>query len=88
MTSAQRTELHNCFPSAFVFPEEGAYPVPTVGQLREVGAARPEASGPRHALNAIQRVDAHGTAYQKGMVHAAVKSRYPAVYTEWSQSRR
>jgi len=88
LTSAQRTELHNRFPGAFAFPEEGAYPVPTVHELEEVGAARPAASGPRHALNALQRVDAHGTPHQKSVVRDLVNMRYPAVYAEWSQSRR
>lgn len=88
LTSEQRTELHRRFPDAFVFPEDEAYPVPTVHQLEEIKAPRPAVSGKRHALNALQRVDQHGTLFQVSHVVATVKSRYPGVYEEWRRNRK
>lgn len=73
---------------AFAIPNERAYPVPTVDQLEKAGAPRPEVSGPRHALNALQRVTQRGGPYEQRAVHAMVKSRYPDVYDRWAASRR
>ena len=67
---------------------ERAYPVPTVAQLRKVGAAAPETSGPRHALNALQRSTQHASPSVRGKVHELVRTRYPAVYAEWERNRR
>jgi hypothetical protein len=85
LTSKQRSLLP---PNAFAIPSERAYPVPTVEELKKVGARRPEASGLRHALNALQRSTQHGGEYEKAEVHHLVKSRYPSVYAEWMAGRR
>jgi len=85
LTTEQRNKLP---PSAFVFPEERAYPVPTIHELEEIGAVRPKASGPRHALNALQRVDQNGSLFQVSHVVATVRSRYPGVYEEWRRNRK
>jgi len=82
------TNQRNSLPSnAFAVPEMRAYPVPTVAELQSVGARRPEVSGPRHALNALQRVEANGSEYEKTKVHDLVRTRYPGVYSEWRGNR-
>ncbi len=84
LTSEQRNRLPD---EAFAIPRERAYPVPTVDELRRVGASRPEVSGPRHARNALQRATQHGNDYEKQHVHEVVKTRYPKVYEEWLHGR-
>lgn len=82
------TEQRNRLPEdAFAIPSTRAYPVPTPEQLRKAGGARPETSGERHALNALQRVDQHGTEYEKSKVRVLVKTRYPSIYTKWLGGR-
>lgn len=74
------TEERNRLPdSAFAIESERKYPVPTVEQLRKAGAPRPEVSGPRHALNAIQRVETDGTPQERIKVRAVINTRYPEV---------
>jgi hypothetical protein len=75
------TEERNALPSeAFAIPSERAYPVPTVAELRKAGAPRPEASGPRHARNALARVSQHGSPYEKERVCRLVETRYPEIH--------
>lgn len=82
-STALTTEERNKLPDrAFTFPErrtEDGYPIPTVAELRKAGAPRPEVSGERHALNAIERVDAYGTPYEREKVREMVRIRYPEV---------
>ena len=92
LSSELRRELALRFPSAFAIhegePSEYKYPVPTVRELEEIGAPRPRVSGPRHALNALQRVKADGTMYERAMVHAQVRERYPRVWREYKENER
>lgn len=65
---------------AFADRERRAYPVPTVRELREVGAIDPEESGPSHARNALARVAQHGSPEQKREVCRLIQERYPEVH--------
>ena len=64
---------------AFACPEERSYPVPTVGELEELGYSKKQAqrSGIRHAVDALSRVKHNGTPKQKEDVCKIVRSRYP-----------
>lgn len=87
LTSEERYDLATRFPDAFAVargePSAFAYPIPTVAQLRAIGARRPEVSAKRHALNALQRVTQHGTPEEVRAVHALAKRREPEVYAHW-----
>lgn len=89
-TSEERRALEERFPSAFAIregtPSSWSYPVPTVRQLRAIGASRPEVSAQRHALNALQRVAQHGTPEEVRAVHALVRRRQPELYGRWKRN--
>jgi hypothetical protein len=85
LTSEERAKLPD---EAFAIPSERAYPVPTVDELRKARAPRPEASGERHARNALARVSQHGTDYEKRKVCELVERRYPGIHSSECEMHR
>jgi hypothetical protein len=58
---------------------KGSYAVPPGSRVGGKGKAKYPVNSPARAKNAISRVSQHGTAAEKKMVYAKVRSRYPAL---------
>lgn len=91
LTSEEREKLPDeAFAIQAPQKSERGYPVPTEAELQKYLGWSPEKAevgGKRHALNALQRVDQHGTDHERNVVGEMVQRRYPTVFHRYAVNR-